>query len=453
MELPMRVEGMIDLQTLGKIYEALCMSEDHDDAILATWVKEHYIRDTEGRIEGGCEIRSAEGFEKLYNAYKRVRVITNRAQDKWPFFDRRWKSMNATTVRSLAQGEMDMTPSQGYTPDTGNLAAVPPPSASTAIPTGVSSQVETAVQPRVQVHSATLNQNSSKQPMDDSRIVDADRPLFAADAEPEHTNLDDLPSSSAQKRKHVDHKDDGTFARGHNNLRKKRRGGKGGRPRKDRSLVERAIPDEDFNDHTPSTFDDILSHRDGGIEVTDALAEKATPKSDTLGTRITRGTTRPSNEGQTSGNHSQKPRADSDTTAVNEQDQTAGSQSKDDVDNLDNDSVVTDPTDTDLLTLGLSLTTEPLPSTSSKPGSTSGHVEQTQEQDTEDLGSQNDDSIEYFARVHTSGATLEIPLESSALGNDREKLESRLLAYVAWKKDAKAEVSFETWSSIFMLGR
>ena len=75
------------------------------------------------------------------------------------------------------------------------------------------------------------------------------------------------------------------------------------------------------------------------------------------------------------------------------------------------------------------------------------------EQDNQGSTPQKDGSIEYFVRVHTSGAPLDIPLEFSALGSDREKLESRLLAYAAWKKDAKAEVPFETWSSIFMLGR
>ncbi len=112
MKLPETVEGYIDLQTLGKIQEALCESQDLDDVSLAAWIKENYLFEPIGKTEDGRPIRSREGFQKLDKAYKRVRLLTNRAQDKWPFFDRSWKKMSATTVRQVAQGEMQSSPPQ-----------------------------------------------------------------------------------------------------------------------------------------------------------------------------------------------------------------------------------------------------------------------------------------------------------------------------------------------------
>lgn len=85
--------------------------------------------------------------------------------------------------------------------------------------------------------------------------------------------------------------------------------------------MERADPDEDSTDYTPSTFDDVLSHRDGGTEVTNTPTEKTTPKMEAIGTRITRRTTRLSDGSQTAGFYTQKARADSEATAVNEGDQ------------------------------------------------------------------------------------------------------------------------------------
>jgi hypothetical protein len=61
--------------------------KDNDDKDLASWIKANYLpHDFDGVIEdGGVAIKNTEGFAKLYNAYKRVRNLTNRAQDKWPY--------------------------------------------------------------------------------------------------------------------------------------------------------------------------------------------------------------------------------------------------------------------------------------------------------------------------------------------------------------------------------
>ncbi|KAJ5035264.1 hypothetical protein J3E74DRAFT_455841 [Bipolaris maydis] len=50
-------------------------------------------------------LRETQGFAQLDRAYRRVRSLTNKAQDKWPFFDRNFKEMSSATVRNNARGE------------------------------------------------------------------------------------------------------------------------------------------------------------------------------------------------------------------------------------------------------------------------------------------------------------------------------------------------------------
>jgi hypothetical protein len=103
MVLPNHVDGIIDLKTLADIHRFLNQSSLEEDLALAAWVKEHYLY--EPIASEGREIRTTEGFSKLDRAYRRVRSLTNKAQDKWPFFDRHWKSMSSATVRNNARGE------------------------------------------------------------------------------------------------------------------------------------------------------------------------------------------------------------------------------------------------------------------------------------------------------------------------------------------------------------
>lgn len=103
MVLPEHVYGFIDLKTLADIHRYLGESEADEDIVLANWIKENYLY--EPIDQGGRTIRTTEGFSNLDRAYRRVRSLTNKAQDKWPFFDRNWKTMSSTTVRNNARGE------------------------------------------------------------------------------------------------------------------------------------------------------------------------------------------------------------------------------------------------------------------------------------------------------------------------------------------------------------
>ncbi|KAF2031628.1 hypothetical protein EK21DRAFT_62731, partial [Setomelanomma holmii] len=105
MTLPEHVDGFIDLPTLVDIHRFLCQSTLEDDLALAAWVKKNYLYEPIG-VAGGREIRTTEGFSKLDRAYRRVRSLTNKAQDKWPFFTRNWRAMSSTTVRNNARGEV-----------------------------------------------------------------------------------------------------------------------------------------------------------------------------------------------------------------------------------------------------------------------------------------------------------------------------------------------------------
>ncbi|KAH7392803.1 hypothetical protein BKA66DRAFT_312737 [Pyrenochaeta sp. MPI-SDFR-AT-0127] len=116
MVLPEHVYGFIDLKTLADIHRYLGESESQEDIILAKWVQENYLN--EPIDQGGRVIRTTEGFSQLDRAYRRVRSLTNKAQDKWPFFDRNWKTMSSTTVRNNARGEAAPGVTYGSLPDT-----------------------------------------------------------------------------------------------------------------------------------------------------------------------------------------------------------------------------------------------------------------------------------------------------------------------------------------------
>ncbi|KAG9195539.1 hypothetical protein G6011_00660 [Alternaria panax] len=102
--LPEEVFGHVDLETLANIHRYLCESELQEDIELGTWMWDNYLN---GLWNGSstAEIRTAQAFGKLDRAYRRVRSLTNKAQDKWPFFDRNFKQMSSATVRNNARGE------------------------------------------------------------------------------------------------------------------------------------------------------------------------------------------------------------------------------------------------------------------------------------------------------------------------------------------------------------
>ena len=104
-KLPEDVDGFIDVNTLVDIHKYLSTSEKSDDITLAAWVKEHYLQGP--LVEIGRPIRGAEGFQNLDRAYRRTRQLTGKAQDKWPFFDKNWKKMSSTVVKSAVHAAND----------------------------------------------------------------------------------------------------------------------------------------------------------------------------------------------------------------------------------------------------------------------------------------------------------------------------------------------------------
>jgi hypothetical protein len=102
--LPEEVFGHVDVATLGDITRYLHESESQDDTELATWIQRNYL-DGLKKDQSTATIRTSEGFAQLDRAYRRVRSLTNKAQDKWPFFDKNFKQMSTATVRNNARGE------------------------------------------------------------------------------------------------------------------------------------------------------------------------------------------------------------------------------------------------------------------------------------------------------------------------------------------------------------
>ncbi|KAF3002873.1 hypothetical protein E8E13_000310 [Curvularia kusanoi] len=96
------IKGYVDTEILLDIHKYLCESANSDDAELAAWVKHQYLQ--EPFREVGRPIHNAEGYAQLNRAYRRVRLLTGKAQDKWPFFHETWKKMSATTVRNASLG-------------------------------------------------------------------------------------------------------------------------------------------------------------------------------------------------------------------------------------------------------------------------------------------------------------------------------------------------------------
>jgi hypothetical protein len=102
--LPEDVFGHVDVATLGDITRYLRESESQDDIELATWIQRNYLHGLR-KDQSTATIRTPEGFAQLDRAYRRVRSLTNKAQDKWPFFDKNFKQMSTSTVRNNARGE------------------------------------------------------------------------------------------------------------------------------------------------------------------------------------------------------------------------------------------------------------------------------------------------------------------------------------------------------------
>ncbi|KAF2633314.1 hypothetical protein BU25DRAFT_3693 [Macroventuria anomochaeta] len=106
MKLPEHIDGFIDVETLIDIHKYLGESEKSEDVALAVWVEKNYLQ--EPLAETGRPIRDSEGFVNLDKAYRRVRQLTGKAQDKWPFFDKNWKKMSSMVVKNAILGDAAM---------------------------------------------------------------------------------------------------------------------------------------------------------------------------------------------------------------------------------------------------------------------------------------------------------------------------------------------------------
>ncbi|KAI4946499.1 hypothetical protein J4E91_007187 [Alternaria rosae] len=102
--LPEEFFGYADIEALVKIHEVLCNSETQDDVELATWIQENYL--SAPRNASGTKVmRTAQEFGRLDRAYRRVRSLSGKTQDKWPILDIHFKEMSSAMVRNNARGE------------------------------------------------------------------------------------------------------------------------------------------------------------------------------------------------------------------------------------------------------------------------------------------------------------------------------------------------------------
>lgn len=104
MKPPEHVDGFVELGTLVDIHKCLSESGNKNDIDLATWVKSQYLQEPLEDI--GRFIRDSEGFTKLDAAYRRVRHLTGKAQDTWPFYDRNWKKMSSIVIKKIIHNKV-----------------------------------------------------------------------------------------------------------------------------------------------------------------------------------------------------------------------------------------------------------------------------------------------------------------------------------------------------------
>ncbi|KAI4649499.1 hypothetical protein J4E93_003819 [Alternaria ventricosa] len=102
--LPEEFFGYADIPTLVKIHEVLCNSETQDDVELATWIQERYLSAPRNASETEL-MRTAQEFGRLDRAYRRVRSLSGKTQDKWPILDLHFKEMSSAMVRNNARSE------------------------------------------------------------------------------------------------------------------------------------------------------------------------------------------------------------------------------------------------------------------------------------------------------------------------------------------------------------
>lgn len=107
------LDGYIDLKILIDIEMSLSQSESMDDVALAAWIKQNYLQEPLSEI--GRPIRDAEGYANLEKAYRRVRQLTGKAKDEWPFFDRNWKKLPSTVVKNAILGDTAMCTTRFHT--------------------------------------------------------------------------------------------------------------------------------------------------------------------------------------------------------------------------------------------------------------------------------------------------------------------------------------------------
>ncbi|KAK3217214.1 hypothetical protein GRF29_1g2305077 [Pseudopithomyces chartarum] len=496
--------GLVDLETLVKMYEQLLQSHQEEDNELAVFIRMDYLPiGFDENTKGGVPIQGKESFTKLYNAYKRVRNLTGRVQDKWPFFDRKLKAINKNVAIKIAAGEDNSTlfgapdrsssdppsgddmagdnpativattaQSKPSVPFTGaetiettqyNGTAAEDMEMAQALPTSTERTSPSPSAPAADGAPSVAPSHSAEteRTADDMSVQSTPSSLLAVEAEPKHTDLDDLPTSPGRKRKvSPDFDNNGRFATGHRGHNKRSRGGvKGGRGGRGRGRkkgplgAEHDDPKNDVEDHTPSTLQGA------------GVAEK--PNASPPSPRVTRQQKRLSggSDTQITLSHdsravSQKPdsrkgRADSDDTAIGEQAITRPSK-------LggaaipESDSTRTELTAADLVDYGISHFGIPQPSSamSSKVvyrAKTSESTAPTNEQeDKSDTGSQEPNTVQIIARVRTENAAHDIVLPESVI-KDKE-LHNLLFRYASWKEkmgEKANSIDFEMWRNIY----
>ncbi|KAJ4362603.1 hypothetical protein N0V95_001408 [Ascochyta clinopodiicola] len=450
-KLPEHVDGFVEVQTLVDIHKYLRESEKDDDMSLAAWIKEQYLY--EPIAEEGRQIRDVEGFVKLDAAYRRVRLLTGKAQDKWPFFYRNWKKMSSIVVKNIVlrnaaigadrpvtnSGLEDSSVGNGSDGQRDSTLNEPKLQASfgTKIPTSHKMLLQKSSQSAGPVPASQATPERQAQHQVLLTVHSPPSSVLAAEAEAVPSNLDRLPPGLTGKKR----KSEPATPRGGN----KRIHGS-----RDEMLGRHPISEPVTMDSPPNI-------------VEDARAQKVLPETVDAAKVATRRSTRkvaasslksPASLESPARNGSQAPlRQKLDKPDTNQLMKDA-IVSNDSYGSKSNGTTSIQVTETNKPVLDVfvvdtpsdplvqsTMSTSEVPDTQKAPKSSKQKKRVSFVPDTE-AGVAVD--YKFFARIYTSGVTEEISLSEEDLDH-RGDIVKR---YAAWQKSGEASISFETFKNI-----
>ncbi|KAF2121290.1 hypothetical protein BDV96DRAFT_209037 [Lophiotrema nucula] len=183
--------SVVDVPTLRSILGVLQDSSFPPDQGMAGWITESYFDPPLADDDLTLTVKTKQDFTKLYEAYKRVRDLTNKTQEKWPFFRENGKAIGRGEAKAMTAATPEVEAQiSTIAPEFVTEEAEVLQEAAPAYPPANAAPVQEATpEPKVVAPSLSPSEASST----------ARRALLAVESELVITNLDSRPSSRASR--------------------------------------------------------------------------------------------------------------------------------------------------------------------------------------------------------------------------------------------------------------